>query len=116
LFRRLAFRSSQLEKMYFLTFSVLCLSVCVRLVSSQALASWMTNIGPAVVWQNATTGDLMYSIDTGTGPGTGGYTAWARLPLTTPAKANTLLGATGFTGGDGNIYVGLVHNSTSLIC
>jgi hypothetical protein len=68
----------------------------------------MTNIGPAVVWQNATTGDLMYSIDTGSGPGAGGYTAWQKLPITTPARNNTLLGATGFTGGDGDVYVSLL--------
>ena len=102
--------------MYFLTFSVLCLSACIRLVSSQALASWMTNIGPAVIWQNATTGDLMYSIDTGSGPGAGGYTAWQKLPITTPARNNTLLGATGFTGGDGDVYVSLLRTGTFSIC
>jgi hypothetical protein len=72
----------------------------------------MTNIGPAVVWQNATTGDLMYSIDTGSGPGAGGYTAWQKLPITTPARNNTLLGATGFTGGDGDVYVSLLCTGT----
>src|ERR1700734_1204168 len=102
--------------MYFLTFSILCLSACIRLVSSQALASWMTNIGPAVVWQNATTGDLMYSIDTGSGPGYGGYAAWQKLPITTPARNNTLLGATGFTGGDGDVYVSLLRTCTLSPC
>lgn len=80
---------------------------CFRLASSQALASWYTNLGPQVIYQNASTGDLMYSVDTGSGPGTGGFTSWAKLPLTTPAKAGTSLAGTGFSGGDGNIYVSL---------
>lgn len=100
--------SLRLCRMYCLALSISLLFV-IRSVSSQAFASWYTNLGPQVIYQNASTGDLMYSVETGSGPGTGGFTAWAKLPITTPARAGTSLAGTGFSGGDGSIYVRYLH-------
>jgi outer membrane protein assembly factor BamB len=89
--------------MYFVAF--LCISSCYLLVSSQSLAAWSTGVGDQVVYQNVSSGELLYSIDTGSGIGAGGFTAWAKLPVTTPPKAGSRLVGTGYTGADGNIYV-----------
>lgn len=75
------------------------------LVSSQSLAAWSTNIGDQVIYQNASSGDLLYTINTGSGTGAGGFTAWARLPVTTPPRAGSRLAGTGYAGSDGNLYV-----------
>lgn len=65
-------------------------------VSSQALAAWSNGVGDQVIYQNASTGDLLYSIATGSGIGAGGFTAWAKLPLTTAPKSGSKLAGTGF--------------------
>ena len=84
---------------------ILPLITCFELVSSQALTSWYTNLGPQVIYQNVSSGDLMYSVDTGSGSGKSGFTAWAKLPVTIQPRIGTGLAGTGFSGGDGNIYV-----------
>ncbi|KAF4625964.1 hypothetical protein G7Y89_g12203 [Cudoniella acicularis] len=88
-----------------------------RLVSTQALAAWHTNVGDQVIYQNSSSTDLYYTIDTGTGLGVGGFTSWTRLSLTIPPKNGTSLTGTGYTSGDGNIYgeVFYISNTGSII-
>lgn len=83
----------------------LWLTTCIRLIASQALTAWHTSVGDQVVYQNASSTDLLYTIATGTGPGFGGFTAWTKLSLTVPPRNGTGLAGTGYTGGDGNLYV-----------
>jgi hypothetical protein len=72
---------------------------------AQALAAWHLNFGDGIVYQESSTGELHYTIDTGSGPGASGFTTWQRLPLTIQPKTSTGLAVTGFVGGDNNIYV-----------
>jgi hypothetical protein len=83
---------------------LLLVAVCGREVFSQALAAWYNNIGPQIVYQNATSGDLIYTMDTGSGS-FAGFTPWAKLPMTIQPKFGTALAGSGFAGGDGYIYV-----------
>lgn len=94
--------------MYFLAF-LLCISSYYPLVLSQSLAAWSTNLGDQVIYQNESSGDLLYTINTGSGTGAGGFTMWARLPVTTPPKAGSRLAGTGYAGSDGNLYVSLYN-------
>ncbi|KAF2664142.1 hypothetical protein BT63DRAFT_102199 [Microthyrium microscopicum] len=84
----------------------------VQRVSSQALTAWYTSIGPQIIWQNASSGDILYSTNIGSGTA-GGFTQWAKLPLTFPPKNGTALASTGFTGGNGNLYGQLFYFSAS---
>jgi hypothetical protein len=85
----------------------LCISTHFLSAASQAIAAWRTRIGDQVIYQNATSGDLLYSIATGSGIGIGGFTAWAKLPVTTPPKPGSALAGTGYIGADGSMYVSL---------
>lgn len=76
-----------------------------QLVSSQALTAWYTSVGPQVIYQNASTGDLYYCLDTGSGSGLGGFTPWAKLPVTIPPKQGTALAGTGYTDASGTLQV-----------
>lgn len=78
---------------------------CLRVASSHTFASWYTNQGPQVIYQNASSGKLFYSIDTGSSSGTGGFTTWAELLVTITPKTGTALAGTGYLGDDGNVYV-----------
>lgn len=90
-----------------------CLSILILftgyacVVSSQALAAWYTNIGPQIVYQNASSGDLLFTMNTGSGS-FAGFTPWAKLPMTIQPKRGTALAGSGFTGGDGLTYVSYV--------
>ena len=54
---------------HFSKLQLLCTFVFCHLVSSQALTAWHTSVGSQVVYQNATSGDIYHSLDTGSGSG-----------------------------------------------
>jgi hypothetical protein len=91
--------------MYFSNPPLLWAAVLFQFVSSQALTAWYTSVGPQVVYQNATSGDLYYSLDTGSGSGAGGFTPWAKIPVTIPPKQGTALAGTGYTDSSGTLQV-----------
>jgi len=83
----------------------LCVSGYLPFAAPQALAAWRTSVGDQVIYQNASSGDLLYSMATGSGIGVGGFTAFAKLPVTTPPKPGSALTGTGYIGADGSMYV-----------
>lgn len=56
-----------------------------------------------MVYQNGASGDLYYSLDTGSGSGTGGFTPWVIIPVIITPKEGTSLASAGYTDSSGTL-------------